>query len=155
MHCTLPRSPSRSAREAITCKAVAEDHAVGPVGRAGRTRSWRLAGQAVEVGEQVELLGSTALAFLSLGWPQQVINQHLGVDLFLDVERRGVHDQVGPVLLILAAPDQLRVQVAVAALIGHADGLCCSLSITDWYSAVGMFLRALHCSLSHVAHMRV
>ena len=48
---------------------------------------------------------------------QQVVDQHLGVHLFLDVERRGVHHQIGPVLLILAAPDQLRVQVAVAGLL--------------------------------------
>ena len=52
---------------------------------------------------------------------QQVVDQHLGVDLFLDVERRGVDDEVAPVLLILAAPDELRIEVAVAALVGHAD----------------------------------
>ena len=51
---------------------------------------------------------------------EQVVDQHLGVDLFLDVERRGVDDEVAPVLLILAAPDELRVEVAVAALVGHA-----------------------------------
>ena len=43
------------------------------------------------------------------------------MDLFLDVERRGVDDQVGPVLLILAAPDELRIEIAVAALVGDAD----------------------------------
>ena len=32
-------------------------------------------------------------------------------------------DQVAPVLHILAAPDQLRVQVAVAALVGHTQRL--------------------------------
>ena len=58
----------------------------------------------------------------SLRLPQQVVDQHLGVDLFLDVERRGVDDEVAPVLLILAAPDELRVEVAVAALVGDADG---------------------------------
>ena len=52
---------------------------------------------------------------------QQVVDQHLGVDLLLDVERRGVDDEIAPVLLILAAPDELRIEVAVAALIGHAD----------------------------------
>ena len=31
-------------------------------------------------------------------------------------------DEIGPVLLILAAPDELRIEVAVAALVGHADG---------------------------------
>src|SRR5262249_24415168 len=44
------------------------------------------------------------------------------MNFLLDVERRRMHHEVGPVLLILAAPDQLRVQVAVAALVGHADG---------------------------------
>ena len=53
--------------------------------------------------------------------PQQVVDQHLGMDLFLDVERRRVDDEVAPVLLVLAAPDELRVEVAVAALVGHAD----------------------------------
>ena len=52
---------------------------------------------------------------------QQVVDQHLGVDLLLDVERRRVDDEVAPVLLILAAPDELRVEVAVAALVGDAD----------------------------------
>jgi len=44
----------------------------------------------------------------------------LGVDFFLYVERRGVDDKVAPVLLVLAAPDELRIEVAVAALVGHA-----------------------------------
>src|SRR5690349_21265827 len=43
------------------------------------------------------------------------------MDLFLDVDRRRVRYQIGPILLVLASPDQLRVQVAVAALIGYAD----------------------------------
>ena len=46
----------------------------------------------------------------------------LGMHALLDVERRRVDDQVGPVLLVLAAPDQLRVQVAVAAFVGELDG---------------------------------
>ena len=45
------------------------------------------------------------------------------MDLFLDVERRGMDDEVAPVLLILAAPDELGIQVAVAPLIGNADGI--------------------------------
>src|SRR5712691_9275938 len=42
------------------------------------------------------------------------------MDLLLDVERRGVDDEVAPILLVLAAPDELRVQVAVAPLVGQA-----------------------------------
>ena len=40
--------------------------------------------------------------------------------LLLDVERRRVDDQVAPILHILAAPDQLRVQVAVTPFVGDA-----------------------------------
>jgi hypothetical protein len=54
-----------------------------------------------------------------LGLAQQVVDQHLGMHLFLDVERRGVDDEVAPVLLILAAPDELRVEVGIARL-AHA-----------------------------------
>ena len=43
------------------------------------------------------------------------------MDLFLDVQWRGLDHQVGPVLFVLAAPDQLGVQVAVAALVGNPD----------------------------------
>ena len=48
-----------------------------------------------------------------LGLAQQIVDQHLGVDLFLDVERRGVDDEIAPVLLILAAPDELRIEVGL------------------------------------------
>ena len=42
--------------------------------------------------------------------------------LLLDVQGRDVDRQVGQVLLVLAPPDQLGVQVAVAALVGHGEG---------------------------------
>jgi hypothetical protein len=44
----------------------------------------------------------------------QVVDQHLGVHFLLDVQRRRVHHQVGPVLRVLAAPHQLRVEVGIA-----------------------------------------
>ena len=47
---------------------------------------------------------------------QQIVDQDLGMDLLLDVERRGVDDEIAPVLLILAAPDQLGIEVGVAAV---------------------------------------
>src|SRR5437879_11510090 len=53
-------------------------------------------------------------------FPEQFVNEHLRLHLFLDVERRGVDDEVAPVLLILAAPDELRIEVAVTSLVGHA-----------------------------------
>src|SRR5712692_1788092 len=45
------------------------------------------------------------------------------MDLLLDVERRRLGDQVAPVLLVLAAPDELGVEVAVAPLVGDAQRL--------------------------------
>src|SRR5437879_5488837 len=48
---------------------------------------------------------------------------NLGMDLLLDVERRRLDDEVAPVLLILAAPDELRVEIAVAPLVGDAPRL--------------------------------
>ena len=53
-----------------------------------------------------------------LALPHQVVDEDFGMDALLDVEGRRVDDEVGPVLLVLAAPDQLGVQIAVAALVG-------------------------------------
>ncbi|MGA7234523.1 MAG: hypothetical protein WBY44_02515 [Bryobacteraceae bacterium] len=77
-------------------------------------------GHSVEIGKQVGLI----LRGLLLGRapPQQIVDQNLGMYLLLDIDRRRVGHQVGPVLLVLAAPDQLWVQIAVAAFVGHADG---------------------------------
>jgi hypothetical protein len=36
------------------------------------------------------------------------------MDLFLDVERRRVYHQLTPILLVLAAPDELRIEISVA-----------------------------------------
>ena len=52
--------------------------------------------------------------------PQQVVDQDLGVDFFLDVEWRGVDDEVAPVLLVLTTPDELRVEVGVARILHPA-----------------------------------
>ena len=52
----------------------------------------------------------------------EVIDQDFGMNLFLDIERRSRHDQIGPVLGVLAAPDELRVEVAIAAFVGDFDG---------------------------------
>ena len=102
-------------------QAVAEDHAVRPVGvvavELGRRRAIR---QAVEIGEEVRRRGRLLLPpFLRL--LQQAVDQDLGVYLLLDVERRRLDDEIGGVLLVLAAPDELRVEVAIAPLVGHAD----------------------------------
>ena len=81
---------------------------VGPVGAFGET---------VEVGEQVDLLVLIARPDAGLRFADEVVDQHLGVHLLLDVERRRVDDEVAPVLYVLAAPDELRIEVAVAALV--------------------------------------
>src|SRR5690606_6240554 len=39
----------------------------------------------------------------------EIVDDRLGVDLLLNVERRRVDDEVGPILLVLAAPDELRI----------------------------------------------
>ena len=102
-------------------QAVAQDHAVGPVlvmlVELGLVHAL---GDAVEVGKQVGG-GLPGLVLALLAGAQQVVDQRLGVDFFLDVERRRVDDQLAPVLLVLAAPDQLRVQVGVAR-VAHLPG---------------------------------
>ena len=102
-------------------QAVAEDHAVRPVSvvavEFGRCRA---VGQTVEIGEEVRRGGRLLLPPF-LGLPQQVVDQDLWVHLLLDVERRRLDHEIGGILLVLAAPDELRVEVAVAALIGNTD----------------------------------
>ena len=51
--------------------------------------------------------------FLVLGLLEEVVDEDFWVDLFLDVERRGVDDEVAPVLLILPAPDELGIEVGI------------------------------------------
>lgn len=124
MHWTLPRSqPLALGERGHHLEAVAQDQAIGPVTlvavEVGLVRFLR---DPVEIGEEVELIAGLAVARLvaivpgrpTLGPAPQVVDQRLGMHLLLDVERRGVHHQIGPVLLILAAPDELRVQVAIA-----------------------------------------
>ena len=101
-------------------QAVAEDHAVLPIpvvlvelGAVGAL------GQAVEVGEHVDLIarGLPAVARLA----RQVVDQRLGLDFLLDVQGRHVDHQVVEVLVVLTAPDELGVQVAIAPLVGLAE----------------------------------
>ena len=100
---------------------VAQDHPVRPIGVVGvELGAVRALRQAVEIGEQVGR-GLRRLVAPALRLAQQVVDQGLGVDLLLDEQRRGLDDQIGRVLFVLAAPDQLRVEVAVAPLEGDAD----------------------------------
>jgi hypothetical protein len=102
---------------------VAEDHAVGPILVVGIELGLvRALGDAVEVGEEVG--GELAVVvLLLLGLAQQVVDERLGVDFFLDVKRRGVDDEVAPVLLILATPDELGVEIAVSGVAEGFGGL--------------------------------
>ena len=54
---------------------------------------------------------------------QQIVDQNLGMNFFLDVERRRVDDEVAPVLLVLAAPDELRIEIGVARILYRAWAL--------------------------------
>ena len=54
--------------------------------------------------------GASRLRFALLGRAAlQIVDDRLRVNLLLDVERRHIDDEIGPVLLVLAAPDELRV----------------------------------------------
>jgi hypothetical protein len=82
--------------------------------------------QAVEVGEHVDLLPLTPtlspVGRGSLSVTQQIVDQYFGMNLFLNIQRRRMNDQVRPILLVLAAPNQLRIEITVAALVGYSDG---------------------------------
>ena len=45
---------------------------------------------------------------------QQVVDEHLRLNLLLDIERRSMDDEVAPIQLVLAAPDELGIKVPVA-----------------------------------------
>ena len=95
-------------------EGVAQDHAVGPVLVVGVELGLvRAFGDAVEVVEEVKL--HLRGGFLALA--QQVINERLRMHLLLNVERRGMHDEVAPVLLILPSPDELGIEVGVARIL--------------------------------------
>ncbi|MEQ1760906.1 MAG: hypothetical protein ABL986_21590 [Vicinamibacterales bacterium] len=72
-------------------------------------------GHAIEVREQINLR-PCRLGLRALGLPQKVVDQHLRVQLLLDVERWRLGDEVAPVLIVLSTPDELRVQVSVSGI---------------------------------------
>ena len=62
---------------------------------------------AIEVGEEV---GGVDLRLPSmLGLTFQILDDCLGIDFFLNVERRRLDHEIGPVLTVLTAPNELRV----------------------------------------------
>ena len=120
MHCTLPAQALALGQAGHDLEGVAEDHAVGPVlvvlVELGLVHAVR---DAVEVGEEIgrELPGFVLALARSA---QQIVDERLRMDFFLDVERRGVDDEVAPILLVFPAPDELRVEVAIALVAGLA-----------------------------------
>jgi hypothetical protein len=72
-------------------------------------------GHTIEVGKKVDLkAGSLGICLPRLA--EEVVDQHLRMDLFLNVQRRGVDDEIAPVLLILAAPDELGIKVNIPGI---------------------------------------
>ena len=82
------------------------------------------------------------------------------MDLFLDVERRSMYDEIAPVLLILAAPDKLRIKITVTPLVRHAyrvllvllhhrlifsggNILACRFVVLEGYDGLGVLLLAI------------
>ena len=118
LHLAAQPLPLRQRRHHL--QAVAEDHPVRPVGVVAVELGAGVAvRQAVEVGEEIGLVLARLLA--SPAPPHQIVDQRLGVDLLLDEQRRRLDDEVRPVFHVLAPPDELRVEVPVAAPPGDLD----------------------------------
>ena len=99
-------------------QGVAENHAVRPVGVVPvELCPGVVVRQPVEVREKIRMI----FVPLSVSALHQVVDQRLGVNLLLDEERRRLNHEIRPVLRILAAPDQLRIEIAIAALVGNFD----------------------------------
>ena len=82
-------------------------------------RLFRVGGYAVEVGKQGHLLLRTRSAGLRL--THKVLNQAFGMNLFLNVQGRGLYGE-GIVAVVLAAPDKLRIKIGIALLQTQAHG---------------------------------
>jgi hypothetical protein len=79
-------------------------------------------GQAVEIGEQIGR-GINRLLRAPGAFALQIVDQRLRMDFLLDVERRRFHPQILAVLRILAAPDELRVEVGIPGIAQGLHGL--------------------------------
>ncbi len=77
---------------------------------------------AVKIREEVDL-ESRGLRIGLPCLPEEVVDQHLRVDLLLYVEWRGIDDKIAPVLVILSAPDELGIEVNIAGIPGR-PGTC-------------------------------
>ncbi len=84
-----------------------------------------LVGQAVEVGKQIRGVGRVPVRSRA-ALAQQVVDQDLGVDLLLDVERRRLDHQIGPVLVVLVELGgglAVREAVEVGEQVGRLGGV--------------------------------
>ena len=77
-------------------------------------------GRVIGQPEMIEEVRAAALA-IALAAPAQILDDRLGMHLFLQVEGRRVGGDMGRVH-ILAPPDQLRIEVRIAPRIGRPDG---------------------------------
>ena len=91
----------------------------------------------VELAEAVERLEQRQLGLVLAGLRglAQVLDEHPRVDLLLDVDRRRVDHEVLAVVLVLALPDELRVERRVARV--AQLGIGCSTSGVDELLGVG------------------
>jgi hypothetical protein len=87
-------------------QAVAEDHAVLPVhGVLVELGTCLEVGEPVEIGEHIGRVARRLTRFVAAAL--QLVDDCLGLHLFLHVEHRRIDHEVGPVLRVLAAPDEL------------------------------------------------
>src|ERR1019366_2248544 len=84
-----------------------------------KLRLGRFAWKPVEIGEKINLRFNRFIAGLCT--PSQVLDQRLRMDLLLDVHWRCVYDKIGPILVVLPAPDKLWVQITVPRLISDTN----------------------------------
>ena len=108
-------------------QAVAENHAVGPVGGVPVELGLGVFGwQAVEVGEQVGEVGLNGIGGVAPslgGFADEVVYERLRVNALLNVKRRGAdRERIGFIgRLRLAAPDELGVEIGIPPPILDAD----------------------------------
>ena len=96
-------------------EAVPQDHAVLPFALVlVKFGFGPFIGQPVEICKKVELLHPSA-GPSTLSLPLQIVDEHLGMDFFLDIQGRGMNHQIRPILPILAPPDQLGVKIRISS----------------------------------------
>src|SRR3984893_6246797 len=74
----------------------------------------RLRIEPVKIVKEVDLRRVLALTLPRL--PPQILDQRLGVNFLLNIDRRRGNEQRLAILLILAAPDELRIEIGIARI---------------------------------------